>query len=125
MGLIPGQGTYKKQPVNAQKSGRNKKLVFLSLPFSWSLSPCNKINKHNKYNEENITKNKKINEKGALQILGLDVYKGNTFNRNRQLENLVSYNCKKLSSWNNDQEKLRQIIINYIGFMYNINNIGQ
>ena len=72
-----------------------------------------------------MTQIKKINEKGALQILGLDVYKGNTFNRSRQLENLVSYNCKKLSSWNNDQEKLRQIIINYIGFMSNINNTGQ
>lgn len=43
-------------------------------------------------------------EKG-LQILNLGDYKGNAFNRNRQLE-MVFFNCKKLSSWKYDQEKL-------------------
>lgn len=57
--------------------------------------------------------------------MSLNVYKGNAFNGNRQLEMLVSYNCKKLNSWNNDQGKWRQIIINYIDFMCNINNIGR
>lgn len=56
--------------------------------------------------------------------MSLNVYKGNAFNGNRQLEMLMSYNRKKLNSWNNDQGKWRQIIINYIDFMCNINNIG-
>lgn len=64
-----------------------------------------------KYNKENLThewiwKPKKINEKWILQVLNLDDYKGNSFKRNRQLEMLVSSNCKKLNSWKHDQEKV-------------------